>query len=230
MKIKHEKEEMKNEKALGANSKECKQQCRKCGKFCHKPGNKRCLENKNKKEENKKTERYENKIENLMECATIAHMSKDSWAWNYGHKKIEKAEEANDSNEDDVVLCLLTTKSKNECKKKKVWFVDVKQPLEAGMMCTIDGDTFLFMKNTWIGDSGASCHITNNDTDSFDITNIHDSIQGSSSIMPTAKVSKMGSQCDCMDPYTMACDVLPQGRYKPVFPDLLTLTKKQDCM
>ena len=28
---------------------------------------------------------------------------------------------------------------------------NVKMPMEAGMLCTIDGETFhLFMKNTWI--------------------------------------------------------------------------------
>ena len=37
-----------------------------------------------------------------------------------------------------------------ENEKKKVQFMeDVKQPSEAGMMCTIDGNTiFSFMKNT----------------------------------------------------------------------------------
>ena len=35
------------------------------------------------------------------------------------------------------------SESKKESKKKNVWFVeDVKQPLKAGMMCTIEGDTF----------------------------------------------------------------------------------------
>ena len=67
-------------------------------------------------------------------------------------------ERAIDRDEDDLVLCLLMSESKKECKNTKVWFAEeVKQPLEAGMMCTIDGDTFsLFTKNTWIGDSGAS--------------------------------------------------------------------------
>ena len=52
------------------------------------------------------------------------------------------------------------------------------------MMIIIDGDNFfLFMKNTWIGDSGAFCHITNNNTGLYDITNINEFIQGSSGIM-----------------------------------------------
>ena len=57
--------------------------------------------------------------------------------------------------------------------KQKVCFTkDVKQPLEAGVMHTITEVTFFsFTKSTWIGDSSASCHITNNDTNVFDIIN-----------------------------------------------------------
>ena len=111
-----------------------------------------------------------------------------------GHyKKFQKAEEAIEGDEDDLLLCLFMSESKKESKKKKVWFAeDVKQPSEAGMMCTIDSDTFFsFTKNTWIGDSGASCHITNNDTGLYDITDINKSIQGSSSIMPVMKKGKL---------------------------------------
>ena len=44
-----------------------------------------------------------------------------------------------------MVMCWLTGENKKECKNKKVWFTeDVKQPFEAGMMCTIDGDTFFY--------------------------------------------------------------------------------------
>ena len=91
------------------------------------------------------------------------------------------------------MLFLLMSESKKECKNKKVRFVeDVKQPSKAGMMCTIDGDTFFsFTKNTWIRDLGASCHITNNDTGLYDVTDINNSIQGSSSIMPAAKKGKL---------------------------------------
>ena len=66
---------------------------------------------------------------------------------------------------------------------------DVKQTSE---MCTIDGDTlYLFTKNTWIGDSGASCHITNGDTGMYDVTDINELIQGSSGIMPATKKDKL---------------------------------------
>ena len=39
-------------------------------------------------------------------------------------------------------MYLLMSESKKECKDKKVWFMeDTERPLEAGMMCTIDGDS-----------------------------------------------------------------------------------------
>ena len=69
---------------------------------------------------------------------------------------------------------------------------DVKQPSEAGMMCTIEGNTFfLFMKITCIGDLGVSCHITNDDKGMYDIIDINESIQGSSGIMPTTEKGKL---------------------------------------
>ena len=59
-------------------------------------------------------------------------------------KKFKKAERAIDGDEDELVLCSLMRESKKEnVKKKKVQFAeDVKQLSEAGMMCTIDGNTF----------------------------------------------------------------------------------------
>ena len=56
---------------------------------------------------------------------------------------------------------------------------NVKMPMEAVMLCTFNGDTHhLFTKNTWIGDSRALCHTTNNDTNLFNIININELIQG----------------------------------------------------
>ena len=122
-------------------------------------------------------------------------MSEDCRDWKYdnNYKKFEKAEKNIDGDEHDMVLCLLTMENKKEYANKKIWFIDgVKQPLEAGMMCTIDSDTFYsFMKNTLIGDSGASCHITNDDTGMYNASNINESIQGSSGITPTKKKSKL---------------------------------------
>ena len=61
------------------------------------------------------------------------------------------------------------------------------------MMCTIDGISFhSFTKNTWIGDSGASCHITNDEKGMFNVIEIQESIQGSSGTMPATKKGKLG--------------------------------------
>ena len=60
------------------------------------------------------------------------------------------------------------------------------------MMCTIDSTSFhSFTKNTWISNSGASCHITNNKNGMYSVTEIDESIQDSSSIMPTTKKGKL---------------------------------------
>ena len=63
-------------------------------------------------------------------------------------------------------------------------------PTEAGMMCTIDGETYhMFTKNMWSGDSGTLCHITNDDTSLFDITIINKLVQeNSGSMIITKKV------------------------------------------
>ena len=60
--------------------------------------------------------------------------------------KNEKAEKAVD--EDDLLLCSLTSDSEKDEEKKKVLFVEnVKKPAEAVMLCTINRETFhLFMK------------------------------------------------------------------------------------
>ena len=120
-------------------------------------------------------------------------MSHDCKGRKYSNnKKIDKAEKVIDGDDDDLVLCLLMIKNKKENAKKKVQFAkDGKQPSKAGMMCTIDGDSFYsFGKNTWIGDSIASCNITNNDSGMFNIIQINMSIQGSSSIMLDMKKGK----------------------------------------
>ena len=47
------------------------------------------------------------------------------------------------------------------------------------------------MKNTWIGDLGASCHITNDDSGLYAITIIDESFQGISGIMPAVKKGRL---------------------------------------
>ena len=51
-------------------------------------------------------------------------------------------------------------------------------------MYTIDGESFFtFTKNTLIGDSGISCHITNNDAGMYYVIEFNEPVQGSSGDM-----------------------------------------------
>ena len=94
------------------------------------------------------------------------------------------------------------------------------------------GTHFLFTKNLWIGYSGASCHTINNDTGLFYIININELIQGSARIMPA---TKRQASCQCPTSWwnwtglhSMAHEVLPKGRCKPVFPNVWTLAEKDN--
>ena len=104
----------------------------------------------------------------------------------------------------DLVLCTITENEESMQKKKKVSFAsDVKfnknkhsallSKSETCMMCTIDGKSFfMFTKHIWIRDSGDSCHTIKNDKGMYAITNIDESIQGSSGNM---KATKMDMLC-----------------------------------
>ena len=121
-------------------------------------------------------------------------MSKDCRARRNGsNKKFEEAEKAIE--EDELVLCSLMMDNKKEknTEKKKVRFVEnEKQSSETGMICTIDGTSFhSFTKNTWIDNSGASCHIANDENGMYEVIEINESIQGSSDIMPATKKGKL---------------------------------------
>ena len=60
------------------------------------------------------------------------------------------------------------------------------------MKCTINGCTYpTFTKNTWIGDSGAICHITNNDSSMYDIVCINETISGVSGEVQAMKIGKI---------------------------------------
>ena len=86
---------------------------------------------------------------------------------------------------------MLTSENEGE-EIKKVWFMEkVKKPMEAGMLHTIDGETLhSFTKNTWINDSGASCHITNENTGLYNVVN--KLVQGSSG---NTSATKRGKFC-----------------------------------
>ena len=64
-----------------------------------------------------------------------------------------------------VIIAELEIKEKESKKKVRfASFAKFKNPREVSMMCTFNERFFSSMKNTLIGDSGTSCHITNDDT------------------------------------------------------------------
>ena len=69
-------------------------------------------------------------------------------------------------------------------------------PTKTGMLYTIDRDAFhSFMKNTWIGNLGVSCHITNHDTGFYDIKKINESVQGILGNMSATKKASFALKC-----------------------------------
>ena len=62
---------------------------------------------------------------------------------------------------------------------------------EASIMCIINGQSsYIFTKNTWIGDLGALCHITNDDKRLYDVTNINELVKGSMGIVSATRKGK----------------------------------------
>ena len=49
----------------------------------------------------------------------------------------------------------------------------------------------MFTKNTWTGNSGAPCYITNNDEGLYDVTKIDKLVQESSGSMSASKKGKI---------------------------------------
>ena len=76
---------------------------------------------------------------------------------------------------------MITLQSKKEKELEKVRFMEnIKKSLEAGMLCTVDRETFPFIHEEhadW--QFGCLCHITNDDTCLCDVTDINKWGQGS---------------------------------------------------
>ena len=104
----------------------------------------------------------------------------------------------------------------NEKEKRKVWFTEnVRMHTEARMLCNINGDTFhSSTKNTWIGNSVPSCHITNDNTGLFVLADIYELIQGSSSV--TVRVDNADAIFMVSNITSMSCTKLMDIWYKYV--------------
>ena len=76
---------------------------------------------------------------------------------------------------------------------KKVRFNDnLEYVTNKAMICTINGRTYpTFTKNTWIRDSGAMCHFTNNNSSMYDVVHIAETISGVSGEVQATKIGKI---------------------------------------
>ena len=102
------------------------------------------------------------------------------------------------------ILCTImdeTLASKKETKRKisiasdlkfKILHADLLPTIEAGLICTIDGEMFFsFTKNMFIGDLDTSCHITDNDSGLYDVFDISELVQCRLGSVPATKKGKL---------------------------------------
>ena len=99
-------------------------------------------------------------------------------------EKLEKSEKTWENVENDIVLCTVTEDTEMVQEKKEVSPTIQKNSTCSHISC-------MFTKHAWSGNSGASCHITNIDTVMHDITNIGESVQGSSGEMKATKNGRL---------------------------------------
>ena len=94
-----------------------------------------------------------------MLCGKKGHQIKNHYKGKNKDKKNKKAEKVV-KEEDNLDMCLLTTKNKKETEINKVRFVaNVKKPVEACLVYNQWGNIPFIEKNTLISKSVASCHI-----------------------------------------------------------------------
>ncbi len=200
-----------DEKALAAFIKQFKGTCNKCGKYGHKSAD--CKSNSSSNE-NGRTDKFTGRCNY---CGKIGHKIKDCRVLKA--KEAEKGKVAIDESEsesDDDSYAELgfavrskkkvrfnlegnSSKKKKRLNKKKQKKTTSKSKVESilkgekGLKCTIDGHVYpSFTKTTWFGDTGASCHITNDDSDMYDVELIDEEIGG---IGPTSiRATKKGKK------------------------------------
>ena len=75
---------------------------------------------------------------------------------------------------------------KDQKNKKFELMFDSTIHIDHNHVCTINGKTFfVFTKNTWIGNTGGSCQITNYDNDMFDVKTVNETVHRSSRTIKT---------------------------------------------
>ena len=196
-----DKEEHKNEqdKGLSGNfQKQFKGTCRYCGKFGHKAIECRSRlqdEARNHQNSSSNTVRHQGNQDNrkfmgkCFNCGKVGHR-KSECKKEMANKSREKIEE---SDEEDYGLVFYDTSNDSEQCKRKVKFKEIPEVIpDIGQLCTIDGHQYhTFNKNSWIGDTGASCFITYDDTNMYDVTKINEKIVGISGNVTATKMGKI---------------------------------------
>ncbi len=151
----------------------------------------------------------------MLELWKLGHKKSDCLENEKANQAIESASVSDE--ELDLVLCTMVdviidqsreesislanevaSKMQDKYPIKQVRFVDVvekakkksiKENKSKIRMCNIDGQSFYpFTSRTWIGDSGASCFITNDPTGIYVAEPINESIEAANSLMK-AKIS-----------------------------------------
>ena len=191
--------------------KQFKGRCHKCGKIGHKSTDPNFLRTRTKKWSTRlqKWRRKSPKISGKrFNCEKTGH-KKDDCPELIGSSY--KAKQLLDEKESaDLVLCMVseTIWMATKEKKKSVSFLksfkeqfDILPSIcETGMMYTIDGEFFFnFTKSSWISYLATSYHITNNDAGMYDITEIDEPVQGSSSNMKVTKKGKLHLRVNQID-------------------------------
>jgi len=155
-----------------------KGECRKCGKYGHKAVN--CRQKDNNKDNNSKSSNSNSNNKNekgkgfsgkCNYCGIRGH--KEEKCWKKHGKPDDAANMANNDDNKDRAEVILTAK---------------EVALDAGKPLKITEDI-------WIGDSGASCHMTNDDTGMFDCTKIDEDITiGNGKPMKATKLGKIQAE------------------------------------
>jgi hypothetical protein len=175
--------------ALAAFIKQFKGLCNKCGKYGHKSAD--CKTNNNKDDNHNNKSGGNNNIKcfycgkfghKKVDCrkrkADIAKRDNENAAkFAAGEPSDDSDSEASDSEEKSTTKLGFTAHQTNKLASTMKFETILKG--EEVQKCTIQGNTYpSFTENTCYRDSGASCHITNDDGDIYDIKNINKLIGG----------------------------------------------------
>ena len=104
---------------------------------------------------------------------------------------------------------------------------NVKMPWEAGLLCTIDEETFnLFTESMLIEDSCAICYITNGNTNLFNVTKIYELVQGSVGSILCSKKGKFHINLCQVDGNEWVHTLWPMKFFPKAFANLFFVTCK----